>query len=443
MKAPSFAGVMLVSLVISAACSAPSAPAPTAAPPAQKAAAPAAEKAAAPAAEKAAAPAQKAPASAASADAEWEKIVEAGKKEGRVTIYGRLLSGPEGTILADAFKQKHGITVEFIAGAGSPMFSRIKEELKAGRPTADLYEGSQPWPGNIEREGYFVNLKDKPLPSLKDPENVWLIDPWFMSPDKNYLGTRFGDYGAHVAVNSNVISDADLPRNWTQFATDPRYKGKIGWVDPQTTQDIGTVWARHGYTGKGLTLENLWSIYNVQSPQLFANPVEATTAIGRGEVGLGTGTTSSLAPAVQAGAPVKLVVFPDTPIVSQGSAIGIIKDTPNMNAALVFLNWVMSKEGMDLIARTNEARTIRTDVHPGMPDNLKTEVVGGGKRGPEYLLSAAQSELAGEVERAGVMRMLTTGASLADFKAAYEKFLTEWEGKKGGPQDTPLKAREQ
>jgi ABC-type Fe3+ transport system substrate-binding protein len=322
------------------------------------------------------------------------------------------------------------------------MYSRIKEELKAGRPTADLYEGSQPWPGNIEREGYFVNLKDKPIPSLKDPDNVWLVDPWFMSPEKNYLGTRFGDYLAHIAVNTGVIPEAELPKSWSDYATDPRFKGKIGWVDPKTTQDIGTVWARHGYTGKGLTIEHLWSIYNVQSPQLFANPVEATTAIGRGEVGLGTGATSSLSPAVKAGAPVKLVLFPDTPIVSQGSGIGIIKDTPNMNAALVFMNWVMSKEGMDLIARTNQARTVRTDVHPGIPDEMKSEVVGGGKRGPEYLLSAAQSELAGEVENAGVMRLLTDGASLADFKAAYDKFLMEWEAKKGGPQDTPLKARQ-
>ena len=55
MKAPSFVGVMLVSVLISGACSAASAPPPTAAP-AQKA--PAAEKAAAPAAEKASAAAR-------------------------------------------------------------------------------------------------------------------------------------------------------------------------------------------------------------------------------------------------------------------------------------------------------------------------------------------------------------------------------------------------
>ena len=41
------------------------------------------------------------------------------------------------------------------------------------------------------------------------------------------------------------------------------------------------------------------------------------------------------------------------------------------------------------------------------------------------------------------MRMLTDGASLVDFKAAYDKFIKDWEAKKGGPQDAPLKAREQ
>jgi hypothetical protein len=38
--------------------------------------------------------------------------------------------------------------------------------------------------------------------------------------------------------------------------------------------------------------------------------------------------------------------------------------------------------------------------------------------------------------------MLTDGAPLAEFKAAYDKFIQDWEAKKGGPQDTPLKARQ-
>lgn len=429
-----FASLMSLTVLV-AACAAPAAPAPTAAP-APKA--PAAEKPALPAAP--AAPKAPASAAAASADAAWQKVVEDGKKEGKLTIYGRLLSGPEGTVIADEFKKQYGISVEFVAAAGSPSFSRIKEETKAGRPTADIYEGAQPWPSNIEREGYFMNLKDVDLPSLRDPESVWLLDPWFMSADKNYLGSRYSASPAHIAVNTRVIPEADIPRNWEQFATDPKYKGKISWVDPKTTQDIGTIWARNGYVGKTLTLDHLWSLYNRQDQQLFANPVDASAAVGRGEAGMSTGTTG-VAGAAQAGAPIKMVIFPDVPLVELVSGMGIIKDTPNRNAALVFINWVMSKDGMQFIVKTNQNRPIRKDVESGVPDYLSPIIAGGGNRGPEFVVSAPQAALAGEVENAGVMRLLTEGASLEEFKAAYDKFIKEWEAKNGGPQDKAVQTR--
>ena len=187
MKQSSRFGIVGALVLMLAACSAPAAPSPTAVPakPVEKAAAPAASS---------------------GADAEWQKIVDAAKNE-KITIYGRLLSGPEGTQIADAVKKDTGLTVEFVAGAGSPMFSRIKEEIKAGRPTADIYEGSQPWPSNIEREQYFVKLKDKPLPVFKEPASTWSVDPWYMSPDGFYLATRFSDYESHIAVNTKVIPE--------------------------------------------------------------------------------------------------------------------------------------------------------------------------------------------------------------------------------------------
>jgi hypothetical protein len=215
--------------------------------------------------------------------------------------------------------------------------------------------------------------------------------------------------------------------------------GKISYVDPKTTQEIGTQWARHGYLGKSMTLDDLWNLYNKQQIQLLPNPQDASSVVGRGEAGMSPGA-SGLLSAINAGAPVKLLVFPETPIISQVSGMGIIKDTPNLNAAKVFVNWVMSKQGMEVIARVNQNRTLRKDVPSGVPTAMTSEVVAGGKRGPVYVLNAAQAELAGAVENAGVMRMLTEGASLADFKAAYDKFIKEWEAKKGGPQDKPTEA---
>jgi iron(III) transport system substrate-binding protein len=430
-------GIIGALALMLAACAAPAAPSPTAAPakPAEKAAEPAQKPA--PAAEKPAPAAEKPAEKAASVtDPEWQKVVDAAKNE-KVTIYGRLLSGPEGTEIAAAVKKDTGITVEFVAGAGSPMFSRIKEESKAGRPTADIYEGAQPWPANIEREQYFVKLRDLPIPSLKEPASTWVIDPFYMSPNGNYLATRFGDTENHIAMNTRVIPLTDAPKSWQEYANDPKYVGKIGWVDPKTTQDIGAVWTRHGYVGKGMKIEDLWSIYNKQQPQLFANPVDASAAVGRGEAGMSTSATG-LYSAINAGAPVKLFLLPDTPVVSLINGMGIIKDTPNMNASMVFINWVMSKQGMEVIAKVNQNRTIRRDVPSGIPDVLKAEVVNNGKKGPSYAVSAEQAALAGEIEAAGIMRKLVEGASLEEFKSAYDAFIKDWESKYGGPQDKPI-----
>src|SRR5215204_2920450 len=148
--------VLLAGLIALTACSAPSAPSPA---PAKTDAKPAAST---------------------GPDAEWEKIVEAGKQEGKVLIYGALLGGPEGSAIAEEFRKQTGITVDFVAGAGSPLYSRIREELKAGG-SADLFEGSQPWPSIIQKDGNFFSMKGKPLPVLRNELSAFPVNPLLMA----------------------------------------------------------------------------------------------------------------------------------------------------------------------------------------------------------------------------------------------------------------------
>ena len=86
----------------------------------------------APAAKPAAASTTGAAPAAASSTAEWDKIVAAGKQEGQLLIYGRLLEGTEGAQVAETFQKQTGIKVDFISGAGSAMYERVKNEVAAG-----------------------------------------------------------------------------------------------------------------------------------------------------------------------------------------------------------------------------------------------------------------------------------------------------------------------
>ncbi|HLB29743.1 MAG TPA: hypothetical protein VJM69_06415, partial [Dehalococcoidia bacterium] len=86
------------------------------------------------AAEEKATPAPAGPTAAAKPDweQEWERVVEAAKKEGRVALIG-----PQGSevrrALTDPFKQKYGIDVEILGGSGSELAARVKTEREAGQ----------------------------------------------------------------------------------------------------------------------------------------------------------------------------------------------------------------------------------------------------------------------------------------------------------------------
>jgi hypothetical protein len=137
----------------------------------------------------------------------------------------------------------------------------------------------------------------------------------------------------------------------------------------------------------------------------------------------------------QANAPIKLLAFPNAPIVSNPSTMGVLKTAPHPNAALVFVNWFYSKEGQDFLVKQFQLPSgLRKDVASQVPTSLNAEVVGGGSLGPRVVLTAAQSQLAADLNGSGVFQKLTEGISQADFESQANAFITDWESKHGGPQ---------
>ena len=61
-------------------------------------------------------------------DVEWQNVITAAKKEGTVTLYSFYFIGDLGNATKAAFKEKYGITLEFITGTGSQLLPRIQSE---------------------------------------------------------------------------------------------------------------------------------------------------------------------------------------------------------------------------------------------------------------------------------------------------------------------------
>jgi iron(III) transport system substrate-binding protein len=314
------------------------------------------------------------------------------------------------------------------------MYQRIRQESQGGAPVADLFEGSQPWPSIVQKDGFFVSMKDKPLPAFKEPTSTWYVPPPVAQENLEYVASRFPANRGHVVVNTNILKPEDYPKNYHDIATNPKFKGKVVWVNPRSTGDVAFKWIQWGYTAKGLSLEDVWRIYSQQSPIMLPAPMDGGGAIARGE-GAISFSTSAIESLFKSGAPMKILLFPDVPYVDAIAGLGVVKDAPHPNAALVFVNWVLSKPGQEAITKIGGIRSIRKDVPDGTPSGLAPEVIGGGKRPPTYLMTGPEAMLAGDLHTAQVFMGLPEGVSQADFEKGVNDYVKEWEAKNGGPQD--------
>ncbi len=73
----------------------------------------------------------------------WEEVIGAAKKEGKVTIYGHV--GPQLRIaLTKAIKDELGLDLELVPGKGKEVLTRFATEMQTGLPSADILLGGAP-----------------------------------------------------------------------------------------------------------------------------------------------------------------------------------------------------------------------------------------------------------------------------------------------------------
>jgi ABC-type Fe3+ transport system substrate-binding protein len=425
---------LLTAGVLLTACSGGASSSPTSAPAAQKEAPPAAPKDAAP---KAAAPDTAAKPAAAGVDPEWQKVLDAAKQEGSVLVYGQgFMRGAEGQQIAQEFQKATGVKIDIVEiSGGSASYQRIREEMRANAPTADVFLGAPPFPGIMEKDGVAMVVKDKPLPIFKEPKTNWRVDPLAMSVTGAYLINYPSYPSGHVMINTRLLPASDYPSSYMQLATDPKYKGKIAWVDPKTTQDVPSKYVFWGYTGGGFTPEAIWNIYANQQPLLYPNPQPEADAVSRGEAAIALGL-AGFETAAEAGAPLKLLRFSGYPAVTNINGMVIFKDARHPNAALALANWIMSKEGHEYMVKVRKTISLRTDVPDNLPEAIaKPEMVGGNDKAQTYIVSGPQADL--NTDLAGLdfwTRLPNGGIGKEEFIGLVEKSVKDWEDKNGGPQ---------
>jgi iron(III) transport system substrate-binding protein len=347
------------------------------------------------------------PTGAASFDQEWAALIAAAQKEGSVGIASGGSPSRQYRPVMDAFQKKFGVAVEMSTGSAIDTVNRVLAERKAGRYTLDVALISL-------REN---NQRLVPSESLV-PFAPLLIHPEVLETSGWYRGRHwYGDKALRytfiyhvqqenryeVWYNSDKIKEAEIAtlNKQTDFF-EPRWRGKIageGMGDPSGIRqmidsyfepDRGPEWVRTYLLNAGVTFSADRRI------------LETWLVGGRFPLQAVPASATELRALAKKGLPIKQIWLPKKSgyMRAGGSSccISVFANAPHPNAAKLFVNWFLSKEGQTLthtLIPNLDRSSLRNDIPFG-------EVVVEQRRTPgaEYLFPDTEPGFAARQQEA-------------------------------------------
>ena len=325
----------------------------------------------------AAAPAPKAAAEKAKGtwEAEWHRVVDAAKKEGKVMIF----STPSGDVirnLASAFEKKYGIKVEWINGRGEELAQRMGTEKTAGIKTADVVMSGDATILIVMKPRGLLGKIDTQLilPEVLDPQ-AWVVKhvPYF---DKDRTGIAvLATPQRYVLRNTDMVKEHEITSY--KDLLNPKWKGKITMNDPAVT----------GTASGFMTMlsVNFWGVEGTrefmrqlvkQEPAITRDRRLQAESVARGKYAISIATNFENAiEFINLGSPLAFVKIKEGGKLGSGAGGLAVAETPaHPNAAKVFINWILSKEGHSVFVKSYGSPGSRSDApREGIPPQMFAE----------------------------------------------------------------------
>jgi iron(III) transport system substrate-binding protein len=259
-----------------------------------------------------------------------EKIVAAAKKEGELTLY-TTIAEKDLPAIVKPFEQKYGIKVTVWRAGTDKVLQRAVAEAKAKRYTVDAVHFGAPEMEALSREKILAPVSS---PVHKD------LAPGSVPAHKEWAATILSVWVQ--AYNTTLIKKSDLPKTYKDLL-DPKWKGKLG-IESKNDDWFATVVHLMGGEEQGLKFFRDLVATNGISPRhghtLLNNMVVS------GEVPLAL-TVYNYMPeqAKKKGAPIDW--FAIEPAIARANAIGVAKNAPHPNAALLFYEYMLGPDGQN------------------------------------------------------------------------------------------------
>src|SRR5215203_413538 len=166
---------------------------------------------------------------ASTANAASQALIDAAKREGRVTWYTTLLVDDASGPLAAAFEKKYGIDVDFTRRDGSIQLRTILDEAKSGTMKVDVFDGTTTAAFVMKdglAEAYKADTAADIPAEYKDPNGYWTAQVLYFQT---------------LGYNPDLVPANDVPKSYRDLL-DPKWKGRLAWTaEEQLTGGLGFI----------------------------------------------------------------------------------------------------------------------------------------------------------------------------------------------------------
>jgi len=253
----------------------------------------------------------------------------------------------EGGPLVAAFEKKYeGIKVQMWRGLSDAVVQRVLSEARGKRNAVDVIETNGPEMESLAREKVLSEFSS---PSLADVPSALLPKHGQWVPDRMNFFV--------VAYNTQKVRAEDLPKTYEGFL-DPKWKGRIALesTDAEWMGGVVKTWGE----ARGMSFFDKLA---EMKPDMRKGHVLLAQLISSGEIDVGlTAYQSNVLSLKKRGAPINWA--PVEPVIARPQGIGLAREAPHPNAALLFADFMLSPQAQQMLAtmgRGPVSRAVKTE----------------------------------------------------------------------------------
>jgi iron(III) transport system substrate-binding protein len=283
-----------------------------------------------------------------------QQVIDAAEKEGSVVIYSTTDSKIADPLLKDFAALYPKIKVEYNDINSTELYNRFISEVAAGGGSGDvLWSSAMDLQMKLANDGYAA--------AYQSPEADQL-PPWSIWKGEAY-GTTFEPIV--FVYNKRLLKPEEAPQTHAALtkllrAQKDRFKGKLTAYDPERSGVGFLLLTQDARTDPGY--EEAARAYGSVGVKLYTSIGAMLERITSGEHILGFNIFSSYARAKQKKDPSLEIVYPkDYTLVMSRIAI-LPKAARHPNASKVFLDYLLSGRGQEIVAHGVGLGSIRSDV---------------------------------------------------------------------------------